>query len=126
MWFMQGDETILKYIYHKEGVTLYDLFCNVTDSDLLYFTDMKYRIFAMFSDLKKRVKHYLDIDAFKEDAYEILTWHKYQFAITISTLKKYDTAGTCTVLDLLNAYESGNITDLYYFRKDTNELHKIC
>lgn len=126
VWYPEGNEELLEKIYHKEDATLYDLFCKVTDSDILYFTDKKYRVFSMYNDLRKRVEYYLGIEAFKDNEYEVISWNRYKFIINTSSLKKYDSTGTHTFNDLLDAYESGNIKNLYYYWKDKNELHKIC
>jgi hypothetical protein len=123
------DEEIFHHIYFQQKYNLHRLLCILKDDDIINFTDKKYRVFCMFRDLRDRLKHYQDLDGFNNlRKKEIISWNNIKFSISLTMIKECDNKDTddnssCDLL--LEVYETGVVTDLYYMVPDTKEFYKI-
>ncbi len=130
------DETIFHYIYFKPEYTLHRLLSTLKDDDVLEFNDEKYRVFSMVRDLRERVRHYTGMtmnlsnantNANAKSVLETLKWNNTKYTISLSKIREHGIRRkTDNCIKLLEAYESGEIQNLYYNKPGTREFYKIC
>lgn len=125
------DETTFHHIYFKPTYNLHRLLSMLKDEDLMNFTDEKYRIFSMLRDLRERVKHYtgfiIELGNVNKASVETFKWCGDNYSISINDIREEKRGHrTPKSMKFLEAYEAGDIQDLYYNKPGTREFYKIC
>jgi hypothetical protein len=113
----ETDTNIFKRINITTSLTLWQFLCNTDEKTILGFFDQKYRSFLFYRNIRQRIKYYTSMDTNKEIN---LVWNENKFAITHTQIKcEYNPN---IIYSLLESYEAGLITNLYYCFNNTSYL----
>lgn len=113
----ETDTNIFKKINVTSGYTLWRILCNIQEKTILGFFDQKYRSFLMYRDIRQRIKYYTSIDTNKDIK---LDWNENKFVVTHTQIRCEDNPNM--IYSLLEAYEDGYITNLYYCSDNSSYL----
>jgi hypothetical protein len=123
----EHDETVFHHLFVTKSYNINRILNAVTEDEVLDFCDQKYRSFCMYRDLKMRIKHYTKKNVPENvDSIQVM-WNNRSHDVTISNVTcKSGATNPFLAYQLMNAYESGSITDLYYIHPSTKKCHLIC
>ncbi len=111
------DISIFKKINVTQSYSVWRIVCNVKEKDILNFFDQKYRAFLMYRDIRRRVKAHTSDKEIK------LVHNEDEFTLNYSSLDcKGDLEKSLT---LLEEYEEGTVTDLYFKSSDGGYLISV-
>jgi hypothetical protein len=111
------DISIFKKINVTQSYSIWRIVCNVKEKDILNFFDQKYRAFLMYRDIRRRIKAHTSDKEIK------LVHNEDEFTLNHTSL---DCRGDLEKsLTLLEEYEEGTVTDLYFKSSDGGYLISV-
>jgi hypothetical protein len=113
----ETDISLLSKITITPEYSVMRVICNMPEEYILEFFDQRYRIFLMYRDVRKRIKHYTAIDTNSEIT---LRWNDCEYTISHTRLENKE--GPQKIYNLLEAYEDGFISGLYYCEENYQHL----
>lgn len=123
----EHDETVFHHLFVSKSYNLNRILSAVTEDEVLDFCDQKYRSFCMFRDLKLRIKHYTGEKVPNSIELIEIMWNNRTHNVTINDVScKSTNTNPYLAYQLLGAYESGMITDLYYINPRNKTCFPIC
>jgi hypothetical protein len=114
------DISIFKKVNVTQSYSVWRMVCNVKEHQILEFFDQKYRAFLMYRDIRSRVRAYANFDTEKEIK---LLHNEYEFTLNHTSLYCKDDPQKS--LALLEEYEDGTVTELYYCGRDGQYLISV-
>lgn len=113
----ETDLEIFKHINVTNNYSLWRVFCSLTNEDILGFFDQKYRAFLLFRDMRKLIK----IRNHSEREMQIY-WNEQEYDLYLNRVVCKFTQDQHAVFELLEAFERGDMTGLYYLHNNKKYL----